>query len=41
VALAGFEADVILASAVALIGFIVVSRAMPAGAAVGTAERPV
>ena len=41
VAIAGFEADLILASAVALIGFIVVGRVMPAGAAVGAAGRPV
>jgi predicted MFS family arabinose efflux permease len=41
VAMAGFEADLILASAVALVGFVVVGRVMPAGTAVGTAERPV
>lgn len=41
VAIAGFEADLIFASAVALIGFLVVGRVMPAGAAVRTAGRPV
>ena len=41
VAMAGFEADLIFASAVALIGFVVVGRVMPAPTAVGPAGRPV
>jgi len=41
VAIAGFEADLIFASAVALIGFIVVGRVMPGPTAAGAAGRPV
>ena len=41
VAIAGFEADLIFASAVALIGFVIVGRVMPAPTAVGAAGRPV
>jgi len=41
VAIAGFEADLIFASAVALIGLIVVGRVMPGPTAAGAAGRPV
>jgi predicted MFS family arabinose efflux permease len=41
VAIAGFEADLLVASAVALIGFVVVGRVMPAATAASAAGGPV